>query len=85
MRGGSTTPIQDIGQGQIYQDFSDNQDFSETFTEPEGEEPTAEEIEEQGISLWNGEIPDPETDGFSRVYGQMDDQTTDSSYRPWMC
>ena len=57
-RAGSTIAIQDNGQGQIYQDFSDNLQL-----EPEGEEPSAEEIIEQGIRLWDGELPDPETDG----------------------
>ena len=79
-RGGSTIAIQDIGQGQIYQSFSDNLQL-----EPEGEEPTPQEIEEQGIRLWREEIPEPETDGSPESMGQMDDQTTDSSYRPWMC
>ena len=57
-RGGSTIAIQDVGQGQIYQSFADNLQL-----EPEGEEPTEEEIQEQGIRLWREEIPEPETDG----------------------
>jgi len=57
-RGGSASAIQDGGQGQIYQDFADNLQL-----EPEGEEPTAEEVAEQGIRLWQGELPEPETRG----------------------
>ena len=38
------------------------------------------ELLEQGIRLWReDELPEPETEWFSRIYGQMDDQATDSS------
>ena len=57
-RGGSRLAIQDVGQGQIYQNFSDNLQL-----EPEGEEPTEEEIAEKGIRLWQEELPEPETEG----------------------
>ena len=80
-RGGSTIAIQDSGQGQIYQDFSDNLQL-----EPEGEEPTAEEVAEQGIRLWQDELPEPETSGSPESMAKwMHDQATDSSSCPWMC
>ena len=56
--GGSTIAFQDENQGQIYQDFADNLQI-----EPEGEEPLAEEIAEEGIRLWREELADPEIEG----------------------
>lgn len=50
--------IQDEGQGRIYQDFADNFQL-----EPEGEEPSAEEIEEHGIRMWQEELPDAGVEG----------------------
>ena len=46
-RGGSVLAIQDEGQGRLYQDFSDN-----LVLEPDVEEPSAEEIAERGIRVW---------------------------------
>ena len=51
-RGGSVLAIQDEGQGRLYQNFSDNLSL-----EPDVEEPSAEEIEEKGIRVWQGPIP----------------------------
>ena len=54
-RGGSVLAIQDEGQGRIYQDFADNLSL-----EPEMEEPSAEEVAERGIRVWQDAKPDAE-------------------------
>ena len=57
-RGGSVLAIQDEGQGRIYQDFSDN-----LVLEPDVEEPSAEEIAESRIRVWQEAIPDADQPG----------------------
>ena len=57
-RGGSVLAIQDEGQGRIYQNFSDN-----LVLEPDVEEPSAEEIAERGIRVWQEAIPDADQPG----------------------
>ena len=51
-RGGVIPALQDEGQARLYQDFSDN-----LALEPDMEEPSAEDMAESGIQIWDGDIP----------------------------
>ena len=57
-RGGAVLALQDEGQARLYQDFSDN-----LALEPDMQEPTAEEIAERGIRVWDGDIPESDQPG----------------------
>ena len=57
-RGGSILAIQDEGQGRMYQNFADNLSL-----EPDMEEPSAEEVAERNIRLWQDAIPDASQPG----------------------
>ena len=57
-RGGSVLALQDEGQARLYQEFSDN-----LALEPDMEEPSAEEISERGIRVWDGDLPPSDQPG----------------------
>ena len=64
-RGGSVLAIQEEGQGRVYQDFDDN-----LVLEPDIEEPSAEEIAERGIRVWQEALPGADQPGSLESMGK---------------